>query len=117
MSVHAGRISPHNIFMKCIRSHGDNRNGPRPGMLRLPDGIRRLVSVHYRHLHIHQYQIITFPAGKEFVHGFPAVPGTIHCNPCHLKQLQGNFPVQIIVLGQQYMISLHSYLPRNHSRC
>ena len=51
------------------------------------DRSRCLVSVHHRHLHVHQDQIVGVPVCQEFVQGCPAVFRPVHRDSDHLQQL------------------------------
>ena len=57
------------------------------------------ISIHDRHLQIHQYQIVI--AGRGRCHGFLAVIDGVHRGTRNLDQFAADLPVEIIVVDQQ----------------
>ena len=111
MTVHACINGVPLILLKCIRRHRHNRNRRLLLIGKAPDGLRRLIAVHMRHLHIHENQVIgTCRLRLHAAYALHAVLDALHHKSHAAKDIQRNLCVQIVILGQQDVLALERLL-------
>lgn len=92
--VHAGSQTTVAIALKGLR--GDGNDGDAWTLLTGADPSRGFEAVHFRHLAVHQDQIIA--RGPETLHGFEAASDDIHRTTLALEQALRDELVHCIVL-------------------
>ena len=102
MTVHAHRQRGLNILGKGVGRHGDDRHFAAVRPLHGADRPGGVVTVHLRHLNIHQYDIVvSFGAVTEGIHGFVAVGDPFHQKTRHCQDLLGDLGVEIVIFHKQ----------------
>ena len=64
MPVHPGFLGFLYVLLEGIRRHGDDRNAGESGVGKSADRLRCRVSIHNRHLYIHQDHIVVSRLGR-----------------------------------------------------
>ena len=97
--VHAGLERTVTIFKCSVRRHRQYRQVMEFAVLTNFSG--RSVTIHDRHMHIHQHTVI----GLLFQHvqSFLSMVGDIYKEASQLEKLTGNLLIDFIVLYQQYL--------------
>lgn len=104
--VHAGSDGVLLIFGKGICRHGDDRDTGGVRIRKFSDSLRRVITVHLRHLDIHKNQVILTGRGiAHLLDGNVTVFGSIYNNAFFLKNLCGDFPVELIILDEKNSLS------------
>ena len=106
VGVHAGLDGVPHVIHKGVGGHGDDGDAPGLRVGSGADGPRCLVSVHHRHLHVHQDQVV--PAGLgglELLHGFLAVAGGVADSAQAGEDLDQNDPVHLDVVHDQDVLA------------
>ena len=87
----------------AIARHRVGRHRDDVGLLNAfldPDTARGFQAVEFRHLHVHEHQVIVLL--RQHVHGFPAVAGHVRLQAHFLQHLQRDLLIHRIVFGNQY---------------
>ena len=104
MSVHSRFQAFRDVLGESVGGHGDNGNGSGPLVFQFADIPRRVQTVHFRHLNIHEDQFIAFLRGRgHFIHADPSVFGTLCRDTEHAQHGGDDFPVNIVVFRDQDM--------------
>ena len=107
MGVHPCIEGAFHILLECVGAHGDNGDFLRALFTALSDFPGSRKTVHYRHLDIHQNQIII--PNRPFqiaLQRFLSVLPAFHLKIVAAQQCLGNLRVEIIVLRQKDSFSL-----------
>lgn len=101
MTTHAGRQTTIAFFRHCMCDHGDDREVRQTRLC--ADAGRGLVTIHLRHLQVHQYQIIrdAVRGGQQLVYDLRSAICDIDRDANPLEQLDGDLLVDRVVLGQE----------------
>ena len=107
MVVHSRAVSLSNIGCEYIGCQGKDRNGSGILTFQGPDQFRCLVSIHHRHLYIHQNTgILSGGRGFEFIE----CNGTIFCcidqETVGFQQFDCDFTIEFIVLCQKEFLTV-----------
>ena len=106
MSVHTCIQRRLPVLVKGIRRHGDDRYPGKVRIFKLPDLSRGFISIHNRHLDIHQDQVVLAGFGRfHFFYGDRAIVGHIQDEAGFLQDFHGNLLVQFVVLYQKNLLS------------
>ena len=95
--VHARRLAALAILVEGIGGH--RQDGQRRAAGQRADGARRLQTVHARHLHIHEDQVVA--AATRLLQRLKAVVGDLHLQSDLGQEFHRDFLVDLVVLGQQ----------------
>ena len=87
------------VFHHRVRRHRDNRYRV-PTRLCTNRACRRQ-AVHFRHLHVHQNQVVGLRRRLQHGQGNAPVVGNVHFEPGVAQQFTGHLLVQRVVFGQQ----------------
>ena len=102
MSLHTGCYRRLLILFKGICRHGDNRRFGKIMVRQCPDQFCRLISVHDRHLNIHQNQVVISRFGKsKLFHRLLTVFRCFDLESFFLQDRHGNLPVYRVIFHQQ----------------
>ena len=102
MAVHAGLQRVLFIFVKGVGGHGEDRDGGKLRGFQLSDGTGGVITVHDRHLDVHQDDLIPArPGVPHHIYGNLAVVSDLHGKAGFLQDLLGDLLIQFIVLRQQ----------------
>ncbi|MNG99105.1 hypothetical protein D3C79_582680 [compost metagenome] len=96
--VHAGRFTCLSVFLKGTRRQGEDRKQLPAGQG--ADGARGIVTIHHRHLYVHQDEIEGVLA--DALQRLLAIDGGLDDEAAVAKQLQHHFAVDGVVFHQQY---------------
>jgi hypothetical protein len=95
--VHAGFEAMPPVLVKGVGGHRDNRHGRTARQAANRPG--RLDAVHFRHLHVHQDQLVI--AGAEHFHRFTPVDRNIGIQADGFEHVERHLAVDFVVLGEQ----------------
>ncbi len=87
-------------------SHGDHRDIIEPALF--PNMTGGFKAIHHRHLNIHEHRIRHVIS--KGVKGIFSIHGINSFNACTVEPLQSNFPIDLIVLHQQYFFSFQNLI-------
>ena len=106
MAVHTGLLCVLSVLVKGVRRHGDNGQTRLFGIRKSADGTRSRITVHDRHLNIHQHQII-IPgrALAHLVYRDLSVFRRVHLEPAFLEHRHRDFAVEGVILDDQQPFS------------
>jgi hypothetical protein len=96
--VHAGFQSSRPVSGHRIRGHRENWK--RCELSLAADGFGGLVTVHHRHLNVHQHAIERF--GGDLIYRFATILCDRNADPGIAQQLTGELLVDLVVFNQQH---------------
>lgn len=107
VSVHPCIAGALLVFLEGVGRHGQDGRVALSGPLELSNGLRCLVSVHNRHLDIHQHQVVASRIYRlHLVNGFGSVEGRVYREPGALEYLKGDLAVKLVVFREQHPLAV-----------
>ena len=102
MSVHAACSGHPPVLVEGVGGQGDDRESRPDRVVKLPDRPGRLITVHDRHLNVHQDQAVFFRIGlQDLVYGSLSVLRCVHQETNLLEKLCLNLQIELIVVHQK----------------